>query len=144
MMKTTKTWNVLVVEDELGDVHLIRMAVEKWPEVVLYTVPNAVQAHQFVLRKAPFENVPTPDLILLDLRMPIYDGSTVLSTIYGDPAFAACKVVVFTSSRLLADQSRCKKLGAHDYVNKPTDWPAWKETLREILHKHLPGFSMTT
>lgn len=143
-MKTTKTWNILVVEDQLGDVHLIKMAVEAWPEVVLYSVPNAVQAHQFVLRKAPFENVPIPDLVLLDLRMPIYDGSTVLTAIHGNPDFAECKVVVFTSSTLLADQSRCKKLGAHDYVNKPTDWPAWKETLRDILHKHLKGFAEPT
>lgn len=139
-MKTTKTWNILVVEDQLGDVHLIKMAVESWPDVVVYTVPNAVQAHQFVLRKTPFENVPIPDLILLDLRMPIYDGSTVLTTIRGSPDLADSKVVVFTSSRLLSDQSNCKKLGAHDYVNKPTDWPAWKETIREILHRHLTGF----
>lgn len=143
-MKTIKSWNVLVVEDEPGDVHLIKTAVERWPDVVLYTVPNAVQANQFVLRKAPFEQVPTPDLVLLDLRMPLYDGSAVLNIIHGNPDFAECKVVVFTSSRLLADQSRCKKLGAHDYVNKPTDWPAWKETIRDILHKHLTGFSDPT
>ena len=139
-MKTNKTWNILVVEDQLGDVHLIKMAVERWPEVVLHTVPNAVQAHQFVLRKAPFEHAPTPDLVLLDLRMPIYDGSTVLTTIRANPAFADRKVVVFTSSRLLSDQSYCKKLGADDYVNKPTDWPAWKETIHHILHKHLRDF----
>ena len=143
-MSTSKTYNILVVEDQLGDVHLIKMAAEAWPSVVLYTVPNAVQAHQFVLRKAPFEHVPIPDLILLDLRMPIYDGSTVLATVIGKPEFANCRVVVFTSSRLLSDQSTCKKLGAHDYVNKPTEWPAWKATIRDILHKHLKGFGETT
>lgn len=143
-MTASKTWNILVVEDQLGDVHLIKMAVEEWPELVLYTVPNAVQAHQFVMRKPPFENVPTPDLVLLDLRMPIYDGSSVLATLRGRSEFADCKVVVFTSSRLLSDQSTCKKLGAHDYVNKPTDWPAWKETIHHILHKHLKGFGEPT
>lgn len=139
-MNTSKTWNILVVEDQLGDIHLIKMAVEAWPKVVLYSVPNTMQAHQFMLRKSPFGNVPTPDLVLLDLRMPINNGSSVLATIRGKPEFADCKVVVFTSSRLLTDHSTCKQLGAHDYVNKPIDWPAWKETIRNILHKHLKGF----
>jgi two-component system response regulator len=139
-MPAVATWNILVVEDQPGDVHLIRMCTEDLPGIVLYTVPNAVQAHSFLQRRFPFEQAPVPDLILLDLRMPIFEGSAVLETVRDLPDLVYTPVVVFTSSNLLSDQRRCKGLGAADYVIKPTDWPAWQGTILAILRKHLPGF----
>lgn len=141
-MLTITIWNVLMVEDNPGDVHLAKMCAEKRPRVVLHTVPNAVQAHQYLRRKSPFTHAPVPDLVLLDLHMPIYDGSPVLETLReSGSTLATIPVVVFTSSRLLLDRARCKQLGATDYVNKPTDWPEWEATIHQILHKHLPGFA---
>lgn len=139
-MPAIATWNILVVEDQPGDVHLIRMCTENLPGIILHTVPNAVQAHRFLQRRVPFELAPIPDLILLDLRMPIYDGSSVLETVRETPDLLYTPVVVFTSSNLLSDQRRCRGLGAADYVTKPTDWPAWQSTIEGILRKHLAGF----
>lgn len=140
MQPTVATWDILVVEDQPGDVHLIRMCTEGLPGVIVHTVPNAVQAHRFLQRRFPFESAPIPDLVLLDLRMPIFDGSSVLETAREIPDLVYTPVVVFTSSNLLSDQRRCRGLGAADYVTKPTDWPEWQRTIRSILRKHLPGF----
>ena len=139
-MPMTAAWNVLLVEDNPGDVNLIRMCVERFPGVVVHHVPNAVQAHRFLLSQHPFENSPTPDLVLLDLRMPIFDGATVLQSMQESSLLGSTPVVVFTSSTLLTDRVRCQELGATSYVNKPTDWIAWQEKIHRILKEHLKGF----
>lgn len=140
-MHTTAIWNVLLVEDNPGDVNLIRMCAERFPGVVVHHVPNAVQAHRFLLCQHPFEQAPTPDLVLLDLHMPVFDGSTVLESIRESLQFDTTPVVMFTSSTLLTDRVRCQELGASAYVNKPADWVAWQARIHRILVEHLRGFS---
>lgn len=140
IMQSTTTWNVLLVEDNAGDVNLIRMCAERFAGVVVHHVPNAVQAHRFLLQQHPFEQAPTPDLVLLDLHMPVFDGAMVLESMREWFQFRSTPVVVFTSSALLSDRVRCKELGANDYVNKPADWVAWQAKVRLILAAHLNGF----
>jgi chemotaxis family two-component system response regulator Rcp1 len=134
------TWRILVVDDNPGDIHLVRMCVERWRGIDIDVVENAVQAHQFLMRREPFEAARRPDLVLLDLRMPIFDGTMVLEAIRSSAACTGLCVIVFTSSRLVADQARCRRLGASGFINKPTDWPEWDETIRDILQRHLEGF----
>lgn len=140
-MHTVATWNVLLVEDNPGDVNLIRMCAEKFDGVVIHHVPNVVQAHRFLYNQHPFESAPRPDLVLLDLRMPIFDGTSVLESMRQSLQLTGIPVVVFTSSALLSDRMRCKELGADDYVNKPADWVAWQAKIYRILTDHLRGFS---
>jgi CheY-like chemotaxis protein len=139
-MHATATWNVLLVEDNPGDVNLIRMCAEKFNGVVVHHVPNAVQAHRFLLNQHPFEQAPVPNLVLLDLRMPIFDGATVLESMRESIPYGTTPVVIFTSSSLLTDRVRCKELGANEYVNKPDDWVAWQAKIYHILATHLKGF----
>lgn len=139
-MQALLTWQVLLVEDNPGDVDLIRMCAERFGGVVVHHVPNAVQAHRFLLRQHPFEDVPVPDLVLLDLRMPVFDGTMVLESIRESLQLRNIPVVIFTSSALLSDRMRCKELGANDYVNKPADWVAWQAKIHKILSDHLNGF----
>lgn len=138
---TTMTWHVLLVEDNPGDVGLIRMSAERFPGVKLHHVPNAVQAHRFLLRQTPFEDAPTPDLVLLDLHMPVFDGTAVLESMREAPQFRDTPVVVFTSSGLLTDRTRCQELGATAYLTKPADWTAWQARISQVLSHHLKGFS---
>jgi CheY-like chemotaxis protein len=140
-MQTTATWTVLLVEDNPGDANLVRQCMEPFPGIDLFHVPNAVQANRFLMRKPPFENVPVPDLVLLDLRMPIFDGSSVLEGLIDLPLLDQTAMVVFTSSMLPSDEERCRRLGANDYVNKPVDWQAWQLTIHRILHDHLKRFA---
>ena len=132
-MKTTKTWNVLVVEDQLGDVHLIKLAIESWPEVVLYTVPNAVQARQFVLRKVPFGHVPTPDLILLDLNLPRLDGREVLTQIKTDPKLRMIPIIILSTSDAESDVLATYELHANCYIGKPAQWDQFESLMRSTM-----------
>ena len=139
-MQAVLTWQVLLVEDNPGDVNLIRMCAERFGGVMIHHVPNAVQAHRFLLKQHPFAEAPTPDLVLLDLRMPVFDGAMVLESMRESLEFQKTPVVVFTSSALLSDRVRCQELGASDYVNKPADWVAWQAKIHKILCEHLSGF----
>lgn len=59
-----------------------------------------------------------PDLILLDLIMPVMDGFTVLEELGKDPILKTVPVLVFSTLGQEQDVSRAKALGAKDYVNK--------------------------
>jgi CheY-like chemotaxis protein len=137
MMMQLATRCVLVVDDNPGDVRLIREAASVFSCLALFDVPNVVQAHLFLRQRPPFEGVPVPDLVLLDLHMPIFDGSSVLQTMRGNPALHGIPVVVLTSSRLERDRDRCLDLGATAFHCKPADWPSWQQEIRSVLRTYL-------
>ncbi len=62
---------------------------------------------------------PPPDLVLLDLMLPVMDGFEVLSQIRSDPRTAALPVIVVTGKAQAADRHLALRLGANDYITKP-------------------------
>ena len=63
-----------------------------------------------------------PDLVLLDVNMPIMDGFAVLAEIREDPAIEHIPVIIFTAARLNpVDMQAGLNLGADDYIIKPFD-----------------------
>lgn len=72
-----------------------------------------------------------PDLLLLDLIMPIKDGFTTLKELRANPAISDIKVVVTSDLEQAADMERIKQLGAIGYFNKGN--------LQEIVDK-IPQF----
>lgn len=137
---TTVGWHVLLVEDNAGDVDLVRLATEQFPRVRLHHVPDGIQAQRFLRRQPPFELAPIPQLVLLDLRMPLVDGTLVLEAMRGIPACERIPVVVFTSSTLVSDYERCKALRATGYILKPVDWAGWQDITGRIFETYLKGF----
>jgi DNA-binding response OmpR family regulator len=63
-----------------------------------------------------------PDLVLLDVRMPVIDGFTVCSRLRADPRGAGIPVILVTANiPILADRQRAREVGADDFVVKPFD-----------------------
>lgn len=137
---TTANWQVLLVEDNEGDVSLVRLASEQFPRIRLHHVPDANQAQLFLCKQPPFDHAPVPHLVLLDLRMPLVDGTTVLEAMRGMVAYDTTPVVVFTSSTLVSDYDRCRDLCATGYMLKPVDWASWQDTMKRIFETYLKGF----
>lgn len=73
-----------------------------------------------------------PDLILLDLNLPRYDGRQVLEKIKTDPELALIPVVVLTTSSAEEDILRSYKLHANAYVTKPVDLDQFIAAVRQI------------
>jgi two-component system, chemotaxis family, response regulator Rcp1 len=121
-------YNVLLVEDSLADISLLKRAFfERAPSVTIHTVENAVQAFAYLSRQGSFNEQPLPDLILLDLNLPVIEGTRVLNIIKEHPAWKNICTIVLTSSTRRQDVQRCMQLGADAYVLKPPVWNKYLE-----------------
>jgi CheY-like chemotaxis protein len=124
---------VLLVEDDPGDVLMIREAFEESKQCgELYVVGDGEQALNFLCRAGGFANAPRPGLILLDLSLPGRDGLEILGELKTDADLLTIPVVVLTSSRSPKDIQRCYSLHANAYVTKPKDFDGMSEVIRQI------------
>lgn len=125
--------SVLLVEDDPGDVMLIREAfADHKIGNVLSTVSDGVEAMRFVRGEGEYAGVERPDLVLLDLNLPRKSGAEVLAEIKGDPELSTIPVVVLTTSEAEEDVLRSYKLHANAYVTKPVDFDRFKAIVQKI------------
>jgi two-component system, chemotaxis family, response regulator Rcp1 len=116
------TARVLQVEDNEADVRLTREALrEAGDELRLSVVGDGEQALAYLRNESGFEDVPRPDLVLLDLNLPRKDGVEVLQEMRSDPALAPIPVIVLTSSSAARDVEACYAAGANAFVVKSVE-----------------------
>ena len=126
-------FEILLVEDNPADADLTREGLSDGRLLhTLHHVTDGVQALQFLRREGKYADVPTPDLVLLDLNLPKMDGRQVLQAIKGDPVLRRIPVVVLTSSKAEADVIKSYDLHANCYMCKPVDLNQFLETVRQI------------
>ncbi|MET7689197.1 response regulator [Streptomyces sp. NPDC005483] len=125
--------DVLLVEDDPGDELMTREAFEDNKiGNTLHVVRDGEEALDFLYRRGDHAEAPQPDLILLDLNLPKYDGRQVLEKIKSDPELAHIPVVVLTTSAAEEDILRSYKLHANAYVTKPVDLDQFIAAVRQI------------
>jgi len=125
--------DVLLVEDDPGDVVLIKEAFEfNKVHNALHVVSDGVQALDFLYRRNGHEGAPRPDLVLLDLNLPRKDGREVLEEVKADKDLRTIPVVVLTTSEADEDILRSYDLHANAYVTKPVDFDCFIEVVRMI------------
>lgn len=132
-LETLRAIEILMVEDNPGDVRLTREALKGgkvWNQ--LNVVEDGVAALDFLYRRAPFQDAPRPDLILLDLNLPKMDGREVLSRIKSDDSLKTIPVVVLTTSQAEEDVVRAYRLNANCYVTKPVDLHQFNRIVQAI------------
>ncbi|MEW5747084.1 MAG: response regulator [Nitrospirota bacterium] len=131
--ETGKVVDILLVEDNPGDVELIREALSEGKvRNELHVASDGVQAMQFLRREGPYAEVPCPDLILLDLNLPRMSGREVLEEIKSDPELKFIPVVVLTSSKEEEDILRSYNLHANCYITKPVNFEQFLTVVRSI------------
>lgn len=133
MSITGQAIDVLLVEDDPGDELMTREAFE-FNKVgnTLHVVRDGEEALDFLYRRGAHAEAVRPDLILLDLNLPKYDGRQVLETIKNDPDLADIPVVILTTSGAEEDIVRSYKLHANAYVTKPVDLDQFIAAVRQI------------
>ena len=124
--------DVLLVEDDPGDVFLIREAFAHKVHNALHVVSDGVAALDFLRRRGAYPEAPRPDLILLDLNLPLRDGREILAEIKADEDLRTIPIVVLTTSEADEDIARSYDLGANAYVTKPVDFDRFIEVVRKI------------
>ena len=125
--------DVLLVEDDPGDELMTREAFEDNKiGNTLHVVRDGEEALDFLYRRGEHTEAPQPDLILLDLNLPKYDGRQVLEKIKSDPELSHIPVVVLTNSAAEEDILRSYRLHANAYVTKPVDLDQFIAAVRQI------------
>ncbi|OEJ62628.1 two-component system response regulator [Streptomyces agglomeratus] len=130
---TIQPIEVLLVEDDPGDELMTREAFkDNKIGNTLHVAHDGQEALDFLYRKGQHTNAPRPDLILLDLNLPKYDGRQVLERIKSDPDLAHIPVIVLTTSSAEEDILRSYRLHANAYVTKPVDLDQFVSAIRQI------------
>jgi CheY-like chemotaxis protein len=125
--------DILLVEDDPGDELITREAFEHNKlKNRLHVAHDGEEGLNYLYRRGEFADAPRPDLILLDLNLPKYDGRQLLEKIKSDPALAQIPVVVLTTSSAEEDILKSYKLHANAYVTKPVDLDQFMRAVRQI------------
>ena len=117
---------ILIADDDPDDQLLIREAFEeRCKNCQLCFVSNGVELMTLLKGESAQElpeRCPVPDLILLDLNMPLKDGRQALTEIRSDPALRQLPTVILTTSKNDEDVNFCQSRGANDYIVKPNSY----------------------
>ena len=100
--------------------------------VVIHVVPNGMEAMRYLRKEGKYQDKPRPDLILLDLNMPVMDGKEALVEIKKDEYLLSIPVIVFSVSSRQEDIAHAYQLHANCYIIKPSDWKDIKRVIKCI------------
>lgn len=116
-----KTLEVLLIEDNPGDVRLIAEAFrELEADINLQVAKDGAEGLDVIFQTPRPKNGRHPDIILLDLNLPKVSGHDVLARIKSNPQTCRIPVIVLTSSRAEADVRRAYDSHANAYLKKPS------------------------
>lgn len=116
---------VLIVDDEPFNVDVLQQELEDLGYQII-TAFNGQEA----LDKIHSEE---PDLVLLDLMMPVLDGFAVLAEIKADTFLRTTPIIIVSAANDSKSVVKGIKQGADDYITKPIDVDHLKEKLKEYL-----------
>lgn len=124
--------NILLVEDNPGDVRLVQEALyEEGETSTLHVVRDGVEALEYLESHQQKDTVPA--FILLDLNLPRKNGHEVLAAIKSNPELKRIPVIILSSSSAEDDIVRAYNACANCYIVKPIDLEQFLETVRQVV-----------
>lgn len=126
-MAPGKRYAVLLVDDDPDDVELTRLMLGQASLTLDLSFANSAPEALDRLRAGR-----GPDLILLDLNMPVMGGLDMLRALKRDPQLSPIPVVILSTSQDPEDQARSRALGAAGYLTKPMGLSGFPDTVRRV------------
>jgi two-component system, chemotaxis family, response regulator Rcp1 len=124
---------ILLVEDNNNDVELTCLAFEmSGLPLSMHHVKDGVDCMAFLRKEGEYANVPTPDLVLLDLNMPRKNGREVLTEMMADESLRNLRVIVLSTSSNDEEILKMYKLGCSSYIVKPVDFERFLVVVRSL------------
>lgn len=78
-----------------------------------------------------------PNLILMDIQMPVLDGLAATRRLRADPRFATVPIIALTALAMTGDRERCLEAGATEYVSKPANLKKLTEMIGNLLKSNV-------
>lgn len=128
---------VLMADDDDDDRFLLTRAARKtgYP-IRVFLVQDGGELMDYLRRRNRYNHpssAPRPDLILLDLNMPVKTGWEALEEIKGDESLRSIPVVIWSTSSDREQFQKATRLGACDYVVKPETFQGLIDVLTRVL-----------
>jgi DNA-binding NtrC family response regulator len=110
--------HLLIVDDDADDRELFMEAVKEIdPDIECVTAKNGLLALESLRDK----DRPLPDVVFLDISMPLLNGSKCLAEIKKDDRLAGIPIIIYTTSRNVEESKELKDMGAVHFISKPRD-----------------------
>src|ERR1022692_2792481 len=117
----TRPYSILVIEDNRSDVFLLERALNRQHiNFQLTHLHDGGEALAFVRKEGSYTNSPRPDLILVDLNLPKVDGEEIIRQIRCAKHLDGVPACVWTSSESVLDRASLNRLGANEFIFKPS------------------------
>ena len=117
-----KQAHILLVEDNEGDIYLTKEAFEEANiKTDISVVKNGRDALDFVFQRGEFTDAKKPDMILLDINIPIFNGHEVLQQIKNDVTLKKIPVIILSTSTHQRDIDKANAQNCDGYLYKPLD-----------------------
>jgi CheY-like chemotaxis protein len=128
---------ILIVDDEPMNIDLLE-AILLQEDYEIIAASNGAEAIS-ATRSSP------PDLILLDIMMPVMDGYTVAQELKSDPDTAHIPIILVTALNDVSDRVKGLKAGADDFLTKPVEKSELKARVNNLLkvkayHDHMRNY----
>lgn len=137
MTSKSPRWNILVVDDSLADVYLLRLALEQADiDFQMTALQDGAEALAYVRHQGEYADAPRPDLAVLDLSLPKHDADEILKAIRSAEDMQAVPAVVLTSCASAQTVEKVRAMGIARSIIKPSnlnDYLHIGTTLKEIL-----------
>src|SRR5688572_12882987 len=130
--------HVLIVDDDEDDRDLFCTAVHEIDQSIDCAMSRNGEEALQALRK---KTLPEPHLIFFDLNMPRVNGIQCLQELKKDKTLQHIPVVIYTTSKLIEDKQITQRLGAVDFITKPSSFTDLCRLVRETFSKELVGFA---
>ncbi|MBA3665052.1 MAG: response regulator [Bacteroidetes bacterium] len=129
-------FTIVVADDDVDDQALVKEGFEDCKvQVDVNSVYNGLQLMDYLLKREAYKRINiTPDLIILDLNMPLMDGFNVLLEIRKHN-FTHIPIYVITTSQRPADKAKAMELGARGFFNKGYSSTDIKKVMLEICQE---------
>lgn len=134
-LKDARLAEILLVEDNEDDVLLTREGLKRSKVAVhLHHVENGAECMAYLRKQGDYANATTPDVILLDLNMPVMNGYEVLEQISLDEQLRHLPVVILTTSSNEKDILKMYRLRCSSYIVKPVDFLQFQRVINEFTN----------
>jgi CheY-like chemotaxis protein len=135
-----KPFSVIIADAEVHHQNMVKMTLRTMPvQIQANSVYSGLQLMDCLLKRESYSEtrMPHPDLILLDLDVPIMDGFEVLKQLQFIEELSKVPVYVMSKKRLEHDRQKALALGARGFLLKPLSGSELYNVLDEITGLHL-------
>lgn len=132
-MKEAQAIEILLIEDDPADVELTLETMKSSKIMMNINVAkDGKEALDYLNKKGQYQQTNKPDLILLDLNLPIKSGIDVLKAIKDEDNLKQIPVIVLTTSKAEEDIIKTYDLGANCYITKPVGFEQFRKVVQSI------------